>query len=74
MFNAGAVSTGQEVASGLRGDGKKMDQDIRLGTIDGIPVGMNWSILFIFVLLTWELADLILPDYQPHPFNCTPTS
>ena len=43
-----------------------MDQDIRLGTIDGIPVGMNWSILFIFVLLTWELADLILPDYQPH--------
>lgn len=43
-----------------------MEQDIRLGKIAGIPVGVNWSILFIFVLIAWELADLILPGYHPH--------
>ncbi len=40
-----------------------MDQDIRLGTIDGIPIGVNWSILVVFLLITWELADLVLPGY-----------
>ncbi len=43
-----------------------MDQDIRLGKIAGVPVGINWSILIVFWLLAWELADLILPDYHPH--------
>src|ERR1017187_7391698 len=43
-----------------------MDQDIRLGEIDGIPVGINWSILVIFFLMVWELADLALPAYHPH--------
>ena len=43
-----------------------MDQDIRLGKIAGIPVGINWSILVIFVLVAWELADLVLPAYHPH--------
>jgi len=28
-----------------RRSGRKMDQDIRLGKIAGIPVGINWSIL-----------------------------
>jgi Zn-dependent protease len=43
-----------------------MNQNIRLGRIAGIPVGINWSILFIFFLLAWELADLVLPDEHPH--------
>ena len=43
-----------------------MEENIRLGSIDGIPVGINWSILVIFVLLAWELSDLILPAYRPH--------
>ena len=43
-----------------------MDQDIRLGKIAGIPVGINWSILVIFLLIVWELADLALPSYHPH--------
>ncbi len=43
-----------------------MDQDIRLGKIAGIPVGINWSILVSFVLVAWELADLVLPAYHPH--------
>lgn len=40
-----------------------MEQDIRLGRIAGIPVGINWSVLFIVALVTWELSGLILPSY-----------
>src|SRR3974390_3252604 len=43
-----------------------MNQNIRLGRIAGIPVGVNWSILVIFFLFAWELADLVLPDDAPH--------
>jgi Zn-dependent protease len=43
-----------------------MEQNIRLGKIAGIPVGINWSVLVIFWLLVWELADLVLPGYNPH--------
>lgn len=43
-----------------------MDQDIRLGKVAGIPVGVNWSILVIFFLVAWEMADLVLPSYHPH--------
>jgi Zn-dependent protease/CBS domain-containing protein len=45
-----------------------MDQNLRLGRIAGIPVGLNWSVLFVFALLAWELAGLVLPHDQPgHP-------
>jgi Zn-dependent protease len=43
-----------------------MEQNIRLGRIAGIPVGINWTILVIFWLIAWELADLVLPGYNPH--------
>jgi Zn-dependent protease len=43
-----------------------MEQNIRLGRIAGIPVGINWSVLVIFWLIAWELADLVLPGYDPH--------
>ena len=43
-----------------------MQQNLRLGKIAGIPVGLNWSVVFIFGLLAWELADLVLPEDQPH--------
>lgn len=48
-----------------------MDQNIRLGRIAGIPIGINWSILIIFFLVVWELSDLVLPGYDPH--NATAT-
>jgi Zn-dependent protease/CBS domain-containing protein len=38
-----------------------LDTDIRLGRIAGIPVGMNWSLLLIFALITWSLAAGVLP-------------
>src|SRR5665213_3610715 len=43
-----------------------MNQNLRLGKIRGIPIGVNWSILLIFLLIAWELADLVLPNDQPH--------
>jgi Zn-dependent protease len=43
-----------------------MDQDIQLGKIAGIPIGINWSIIFIFILFAWEVSDLVLPTYHPH--------
>ncbi len=49
----------------------KMEQNIRLGRIAGVPVGINWSILVIFWLLAWELADLVLPGYHPHQSTAT---
>jgi len=38
-----------------------MNQTLRLGRIKGIPVGVNWSVVVIFVLITWELAAIELP-------------
>jgi Zn-dependent protease len=37
-------------------------QSVRLGTYAGIPVGVNWSVAVIFGLVTWELADIVLPS------------
>ena len=38
-----------------------MRQSIRIGTFAGVDVGVNWSVLVIFGLLTWELADIVFP-------------
>lgn len=48
-----------------------MDQSIRLGRIAGIPVGINWSVLVIFLLIAWELAELVLPGYVPNSGTTT---
>lgn len=42
-----------------------MGAGIRLGRIWGIPIGLHWSLLLVFVLLTWSLADGFLPDRYP---------
>ncbi len=38
-----------------------MRQSLRLGRFAGVDVGVNWSVLVIFALLTWELAELVFP-------------
>jgi Zn-dependent protease len=38
---------------------------IRLGRIAGIEVGVNWSVLIVFVLIAWELATYELPVEAP---------
>ncbi len=39
-----------------------MKENISLGRIAGFPLGMNWSVLVILWLLTWSLAETVLPD------------
>jgi Zn-dependent protease/CBS domain-containing protein len=35
---------------------------LRIATVRGIDVRLNWSVVIIGVLLTWSLADSIFPD------------
>jgi Zn-dependent protease/CBS domain-containing protein len=42
-----------------------MDPSIRLGRLFGIEIGVNWSLVFIFALVTWTLATNILPIDAP---------
>ncbi len=38
---------------------------IRLGRIAGIPIGLNWSLLLVFWLVTWSLAANQFPSDVP---------
>ena len=42
-----------------------MTSSIRLGRLFGIEVGFNWSLIFIFALVTWTLAVDLLPADAP---------
>src|SRR5260370_15118240 len=38
-----------------------MAPSIRLGRIFGIEVGINWSLVFVFALISWTVATEVLP-------------
>ena len=38
---------------------------LRIGTIRGIPINIEWTLLVIFWLLTWSLAASGLPTLAP---------
>ena len=42
-----------------------MTSSFHLGTIRGIRIGINWSLLVIFVLIAWTLADGVFPSQNP---------
>lgn len=42
-----------------------MAPSIRLGRLFGIEIGFNWSLIFVFALITWTLATGILPTDVP---------
>ena len=42
-----------------------MSPSIRLGRLFGIEIGFNWSLVFIFALVTWSLATSSLPLNAP---------
>jgi Zn-dependent protease/predicted transcriptional regulator len=45
-----------------------MESSFRLGRIAGVEVGVNWSWLVVFALITWSLAAGVFPDQDPgHP-------
>jgi len=42
-----------------------MHESFRFGTVRGIAIGCNWSVLAIAALLAWGLADGYLPEAAP---------
>ncbi len=42
-----------------------MEENLSLGRIAGIRVGINWSVLVIFWLITWSLATEVFPQEVP---------
>jgi Zn-dependent protease/predicted transcriptional regulator len=42
-----------------------MGSSFRLGRIAGVEIGVNWSWLVIFVLITWTLAAGVFPRQNP---------
>jgi Zn-dependent protease len=43
-----------------------MNPTVFLGRIAGIRIGVNWSWLVIFGLITWSLESTVFPDQDPH--------
>ncbi len=42
-----------------------MTSSFHLGTIRGIRIGMNWSLLVIFAVIVWTLARGVFPEQNP---------
>jgi Zn-dependent protease len=42
-----------------------MNESFHLGRIGGIRIGLNWSLLPIFLLIAWSLAVVMLPAAAP---------
>lgn len=42
-----------------------MNDTFRLGRIAGIPIGLNWTWLFVFALFVWSLASAVFPSTNP---------
>lgn len=42
-----------------------MGATVKLGRILGVEVGVNWSVLAVFVLVAWGLAGSVLPQDEP---------
>src|ERR1700736_6308519 len=42
-----------------------MNENVSLGRIAGIHVGLNWSLLVVAALIAWSLATSLLPSAAP---------
>src|SRR5215218_9790753 len=42
-----------------------VSEGFELGRIVGIRIGIHWSWLVVFVLITWTLADSVFPNQNP---------
>jgi Zn-dependent protease/predicted transcriptional regulator len=50
---------------GARRTGSPFAGGVRLGTIAGVEVSMDWSLLIIFALITLTLSGALLPQWHP---------
>ena len=42
-----------------------MDGNFSIGRYGGVEVRLNWSLIAVFVLIVWSLADGVLPSQNP---------
>jgi Zn-dependent protease len=42
-----------------------MNPSFTIGRIGGVEIGINWSWLIVFALITWSLADGVFPSTNP---------
>lgn len=42
-----------------------MESNFTIGRIAGIRIGVNWTWLVVFALITWSLATVVFPDRNP---------
>jgi len=42
-----------------------MDGDFAIGRFGGIEVRLQWSLLAVFALIVWSLADGVFPSENP---------
>jgi Zn-dependent protease len=58
-----------EQASGDSGSSKRQEQamggNFSIGRFGGVEVRLNWSLIAIFVLIVWTLADGVFPSQNP---------
>ncbi len=55
-------------ACGRGGDAdqcRRMESNFTIGRIAGIRIGVNWTWLVVFALITWSLATVVFPDRNP---------
>ncbi len=52
-------------AGGAGGYAGPVNPSLQLGRVAGIRIGVNWSWLVVFGLITWTLADTVFPDQNP---------
>ena len=63
QLEAATRSAGADAEAGARLSA--VTPSIRLGRLFGIEIGFNWSLIFVFALVTWTLATDVLPGDAP---------
>src|SRR5215204_5847061 len=44
---------------------RTMDGTFRIGRLGGVEVRLHWSLLAVFALIVWSLADGVFPSQNP---------
>jgi Zn-dependent protease/CBS domain-containing protein len=64
MANGAAVNP-PDVSGAPKRRERRMDGNFSIGRYGGVEVRLNWSLIAVFVLIVWSLADGVLPSQNP---------
>src|SRR5215207_10955522 len=63
---AGSEALSPSVGSGAaKRKERTMDGNFTIGRYGGVEVRLHWSLLAVFALIVWSLADGVLPSQNP---------